>query len=1053
MSGLYQRMAGQYALVCALAGASLAASFLILPGEAERAAMHLRDREYTQALALFEARLAKNGTQVATVAPLARLYAQQGDLDRAIAMLDGLLADGALERADTIETRKLLQIYLRWAGRDAVRRTNLVELTRLEPTLAGLRELSALASFAGEDDLQIESLIQLVALPDAEPADFVELAQMQAGRRAFAEASATLADLVERFPNALGPSVLELAIVVALEMPDPARAVALAQARLVTAPMPPIVGAIAVAFLGQDRAADALRALAPIESRLGADADVNLALMRVAADAPSLPLVGRLFDQQLARGTAGFQPRHLAQLVEFGFASGRDAPAVALAAALDPDALATSALLQLVAQALDRGQSSLLQAIARRIDPTRLAEEPVLAARMYLAVGDRAQALRAVDRAAAQGGDQARGQTPLALDAALALVGILAELDLPARALRILESVANAADLPETAIGDMAQLYLTLRRATDGAATFERLRVERPNSRAAAIGWALTNAMAGRDRSVAGWLDTNAMALPAQVLNDLFFIGADTKSAILQLAAARRLLAFEGPTLAARLRLAQAALAAGRSGEALAQARDLRAEQGTAEIEFLYREALAQTARTDANARTELRGYWRTRLGDVNLPPTAREEALYALIDQRAWDDALPELARRARRAPDEWLGAYVSAARAAGRQGALVDMLEGLASDARLARGARAQAAYALLDVAPARSLDALRRMASDFGGEWQDALDIALERANLRDELRASLLRRAQETALAPTQRRALGFRLLDLSDKAAALALFQSMAEGGPADAPDAQQVLFLMGPRPEPAQLDWIEAQARAADGAVRLGWVQVLLNAGAPRRAATLLEADAARPDRAGGAATVAASEAYIAVGDRVAAARLLAARIPRESDPNLVQRQGELSQALGRADLARQAFDRLYLLEPSRPAGQRAAGLQAFADGDSPRARDLLGRYLAGPNQVDWEVHYAFAETLVRLRDRAAAQPHHEAAIATIDRLDQAPVFARAAKAYALYRLAKFDESLALFKQLLREQPRNLDLRADYAGVLIELGRTAEARSVLEGRS
>jgi hypothetical protein len=52
-------------------------------------------------------------------------------------------------------------------------------------------------------------------------------------------------------------------------------------------------------------------------------------------------------------------------------------------------------------------------------------------------------------------------------------------------------------------------------------------------------------------------------------------------------------------------RLAQAALAAGRSGEALAQARALRAEQGTAEIEFLYREALAQTARTDANARTE----------------------------------------------------------------------------------------------------------------------------------------------------------------------------------------------------------------------------------------------------------------------------------------------------------------------------------------------------------------------------------------------------------------------------------------------------------------
>jgi hypothetical protein len=31
----------------------------------------------------------------------------------------------------------------------------------------------------------------------------------------------------------------------------------------------------------------------------------------------------------------------------------------------------------------------------------------------------------------------------------------------------------------------------------------------------------------------------------------------------------------------------------------------------------------------------------------------------------------------------------------------------------------------------------------------------------------------------------------------------------------------------------------------------------------------------------------------------------------------------------------------------------------------------------------------------------------------------------------------------------LREQPRNRDLRADYAGVLLELGRTGLARSVL----
>ena len=136
MSGLYRRMAGQYAMVAALAGASVAASLLVLPGEAERAAMHLRDREFGQALELFEARLARNGPQVATVAPLARLYAQQGDVSRAIAMLESLIASPELERAELVDTRKLLQIYLRWANRDAARRDNLVELVRLEPARA-----------------------------------------------------------------------------------------------------------------------------------------------------------------------------------------------------------------------------------------------------------------------------------------------------------------------------------------------------------------------------------------------------------------------------------------------------------------------------------------------------------------------------------------------------------------------------------------------------------------------------------------------------------------------------------------------------------------------------------------------------------------------------------------------------------------------------------------------------------------------------------------------------------------------------------------------------
>jgi thioredoxin-like negative regulator of GroEL len=1038
-------MAGQYAMVASLAGASVAASLLVLPGDAERAAMHLRDREFGQALELFESRLASNGPQVATVAPLARLYAQQGDLARAIAMLENLIASAPLERAELVDTRKLLQTYLRWANREEARRDNLVELARLEPARAAIRELAALASFANDIDQQIAALALLATLPDAEPDDFVDLAELRAARREFGEAAATLAALAARFPAAIVPSVLEFWIGVLIEDGAAAQAMAIAQARLPPAAPSEIVGVVASAFLGRGRAAEALGALAPVEGRLGDDPAVNMALLRAASDAQDFPLLARLFDLQLARGLAGFQPRNLGDLVEFGFAAGRETQALALAERLDPRALGDAQLAQLIEQALALRQTALLQAIASRIDPARLARVPILAARMHLAAGRRDLAAAAALRAA---------ETPARTRAeTLDLVQIFASLEMPARALRLLEATAREADLPETAIGDMAQLYILLTRPQDGAVVFERLRSRRPNSLATLVGWALTNALSGRANAVAAWLDADGTALASETLTDLFFVGADVKSPALQLAAARRLRALEGATPQARLRLAQAALAAGRALEALPEARALRADPGGDEAEFLYREALGQVARGDAAARAELRGYWRARLADASLPQAARDESLYALIDQRAWDDALPELARRARRDPGEWLGAYVSSARSAGRESAVVDVLQAVAGDGALPQPARANAAYALLELAPAQALGVLRRMAADIGGEWQDALDLALERAGLREELLASLAARAQAPGLDESQRGDLAFRLLELGDKAAALDIYRKLAEGQPADSVAAQQALYVMGPRPEPAQLAWIETQAQAASGEARVGWIGVLRNVGASARAAELLAQDAMRPGRAGSAAALLAAEIHLAAGERATALRLLEPRIADETVPDYAQRAGELAQALGRADLARRAFDRFLLLDPSRPAAQRLAGLAAYAAGDIGRAQNLLQRYLAGPAAQaadDWEAHYALGEIAVRLRDRAAARVHHAAAVAAIDRLEAPPAAAQAAKAYALFRLGLAEQSVELFAQLLRAQPGNRDLRADYASVLIELGRTAEARLVLE---
>jgi TolA-binding protein len=1049
MSALHARTGGQLALAAALVGTSLFASVLIVPNARERAVMHLRDREFDQARVAFERRLEEAGPLLDTVVPLARLYAQRGDLDRAISIISDLIATGRVEGHEAAEARRLMSAYLRWAGREAEHRANLLEIVRLEPTPANLRELSALYNYSGDTDLQIEILGRLIALPDASPDDFVDLAELFASRRAFRPAIDTLAALVERMPDKFDSAMLDLWLIASLEARDNDGAVSRARAHLARRSGPTDVAAVIGAFSGYRLPRLGISALEPVAGRIGADSLTNLALMRLALDAGENALAADLFDRQLARGVSAFAPAQLGDLIDVGLVAGRIDAALTLARSIDLAALTSAQIESIAGQALERRQTEFLRTIVAAAGAERLSERPVLAARIYLAIDDRARASAQARRALAS--------ADLQFDDALALVQILVAVEMPDAALGLLARLADNPVLPETAIGDLAQLYLLLKRAPEGVVVFERLRRQRPTSLVVATGWALVMAQAGRGDVVARWLVADAPdALPGPVLTDLFFIGGDAKSPALQLAAARRLLALEGPTPIARLRLAQAALAAGEAGEALEAARTLRPLLANDEVESLYRTSLELAARRDPRIQAELRSYWRERFTDALLPPASRDEALYALIEVRAWDDVLPELARRARSMPAEWLGAFVTAAADARRIDLAVPVLLEVARRSDVAPATRSEATFALIErTPPAVHLPALRRAAAELGGEWNDALESALAREGLRDELLALLTRRAADASLTVEAQRAIAFRLLDLSAKPAALAIFRRLAAGTPAESSDAQQTLFLMGPRPEAAQLDWIEAQARAATGAVRVGWARALIDAGAPRRAAGVLEADAAVPGRVGGPATLLAAEAYLAAGtpaDMTAFARLLASRIPREGDFANARRLAELAAAGNRTDLARQGYERLFLLDPAQRDAQRQVGFFAFADGDFERARALVARYLAGAapgTPADWEAHYYLGESLYRLKERSAARIEHERALAAIDALSPAPFAARSVQAYLYHRLGRSEESVALYGRLLREQPRNRDLRADYAGVLLELGRTGLARSVL----
>ncbi|MFM7345793.1 MAG: tetratricopeptide repeat protein [Tagaea sp.] len=736
-------------------------------------------------------------------------------------------------------------------------------------------------------------------------------------------------------------------------------------------------------------------------------------------------------------------------MVEIAFAIDRAEAAFDLARALDPRAAGDAQIAAIARRALDAGRFDFLREFVSRAGSGRFERPPVLGGEVAYVLGDRVRALALAREAAAL------QDSPLA--DSLAAASLLARLERPAEALALLARLADRPELPDQAGVDLANLYVALRRANEGLPVLERLRARRPASLDIALGWAIVAAQAGRGDAVLAWLRAQpADGVPEITLRDLFFLGGETRSAALQLEAARRLRAREDSP-EARLRVGQALLASGDAAGALALARGqgewpeaLRAEAG-----FLRRDALRAAAGRDPAALAELRADWRARL--ASSARAVSDEALYALIDLRDWDAALPALAARARGNPREWLGAFVTAANDARRTDAVPPLLTEIAGRADLPEATRREAIFALIErTPPERHLPVLRRAASEWGGEWIDAFDAALTRAGRRDELRAVLAARGADTRADAELRRAAAFRLLDLGDKAGALAIFQRLAENEPADGKNAQQARFLMGPRPAPAELDWLEARARGADGAVKLGWARALAEAGAPARAGAALAPLLGAPGRLGADAALATAEFFVATGersDRPRAAAAIEPRVTRETDLGRTLRLADIALAVDRPDLARQAYARALVLEPTSRPALRAAGLFAFADGDFEAARRHLERFLAPGAPGDWEAPYFLGESLYRLRDRAGARPRHEQALAAIDAGGNPPFAARAARAYLLYRLGRTEESVALYARLLRERPQDRDLRADYAGVLLELGRRAEAESVLGGRS
>ncbi|AWK89181.1 tetratricopeptide repeat protein [Azospirillum thermophilum] len=997
-------------------------SLLLVPRSGELALQKFRDQDYASARTEYERRMENGDRSAATVMPLTRLYLAEGEVERAIALLE----DHVDRHPADVDGRELLARLYQDAQRQGDYLETLRELARLKPGDEIYRDLAVLAGFQNRPDIQVEALTRYAGLRP----DDVEMQQLLAGLLAVRGDGLTALDWLlkadDRAEGHIASDSRELLLSLLIDLNREEEAFPRLQR-----------------WLGENPRVDEVIGLASQLAAAGRP-DLALRLVEPALATPDAPLGLRLtgIDLLLAAGrTEEAQQRLLAlsgpvedavlgRLVSLMLNAGLERPAFAAVQGRDLRLVPDWALAGLAEMAFRAWDRALLDRMAAELGDGFLADRPVLAANIALGRNDKAAATRWAERAVADP-DQPMPDR-------LAGLRLLDRLGRRAEAISAFDRLALAGTVPDDLLEELAGLFADLGRAPRGLSWFVERRKASPSA-AAEQGWARLAARTGDPAEVLAWLDRQP-GLDEGVLQDIAAAAAERGAAALALTAAGRVFA-QSPTPRNRFALATALLSAKRPDEALPHLTALLPAGGV-EVETAYLAALDALGRTE-----EMTRYLGDKLARGGLTGEEEQAIAFALLDRKAYRAALPVLRARAERLGGEWLFAYADAARKAGAVEELASLLEAQLADPALDPAGREQRAFLLLEAGgPARALPVLKRLATgSLSGPWDGLYRDALTKLGRKAELRQYLVARAGDARLPAAERRSLAFLLLEQDDKPAAVRVLQSLAAGKGAESDEFRQLAYLWGPRPPASALDWIEAQAKAAgtpDG--QAAWYAKLAELGGARRVTETLAQAAGAP------APLKAPliEALAAEGKGRELADAVRAAAATERDPDRLRRYARLAAQSRQRGAAVEAWKALLAARPEDAEALRQLGMLAYDENRLEEAERFLRRFLA-KGAGDYEANYFLGEALTARKRGAEAAPFYRRALEQIAALPARGDAVLQTEANVLNRLGRVDDAVALFERLRRQRPADRQLKADYASMLIENGRLQEARRVL----
>ncbi|TAE34176.1 MAG: hypothetical protein EAY65_03545 [Alphaproteobacteria bacterium] len=540
-----------------------------------------------------------------------------------------------------------------------------------------------------------------------------------------------------------------------------------------------------------------------------------------------------------------------------------------------------------------------------------------------------------------------------------------------------MEQLPEASTLSDQELMSVVMLLQDRRRYDEAFALIDAAKTARPNASFEAVWFPLAVRSMSLD-DVENYL-RDAPALDANSYARAYFLAMDTKLHDKAIMLGEHMVAMED-NKQHRDYVLQAYFAGGRYEDIIEQLRTNKGDSAQAEENYLF--ALAKLAPRNAKFANELADY---AMGVLNSSPSQerRMAMIYTMIAAKQQGRIMPYVRDLALKNPKEWAFLYA-------------DYLKG-------SQGSKG---------------------VTDF---WLEVAD-----------------RHPQDTKLQSQ----IAYNILEQGNHDAAIGLFEKIAAGRSPDDPLVKQLVYLWSPLYPEAGIAWLSERAeQSTEPQEKLAWLRMIANGVSDD---ALLELAQRHPDLL---ALPDVEQRYVSALKRATTPEqwqhvihsYLQPRIDQAQTVQPLLRYAELAGQQKAHDMQELAYRKALSMSPNNPIILGKLGAYYHSRADYSKARETLTQYFANPlpslpaTAEAYRPHFVYAELFRMQRDDKQARKYYKELVAAASAADDRDVEFHSMAARSLMYGDFVNEGKAIFERMIKANPENRQLRADYSAALIEV--------------